>query len=43
MQLHEAIDILKSLNNESTGICDKEKCDELIAIETFLQELYHTI
>lgn len=54
MQLHEAIDILKSLNNgysfsdcevcenynELTGICDKEKCDELIAIETVIAELH---
>lgn len=53
MQLHEAIDILKSLNNgysfsdcevcenynELTGTCDKEKCDELIAIETVIAEL----
>lgn len=53
MQPHEAIDILKSLNNgysfsdcevcenynELTGTCDKEKCDELIAIETVIAEL----
>lgn len=27
--------------NELTGMCDKKKCDELIAIETVLQELEH--
>lgn len=26
--------------NELTGICDKEKCDELIAIETVIAELH---
>ena len=27
--------------NELTGMCDKKKCDELIAIETVLQEIEH--